>query len=128
GNFEVLNLDMKPGSILKVKGKIFADAVGFSINLGCSSRDLALHFNPRFNESVIVCNSKCSDAWQTEHRDSHFPFCKGSTVKFFIQMLPDKFCVKLLDGHEVHFPIRHCYRKINYMNIAGGFKMISLKL
>ncbi|NWV36701.1 LEG2 protein, partial [Grantiella picta] len=127
-NIEILNLDMKPGNSLKVKGKVSADTVGFSINLGSSSRDLALHFNPRFNESVIVCNSKCSDVWQTEHRDRHMSFYRGSTVKFFIEMLSDKFRVKLPDGHEVHFPIRHGYCKINYLSIAGGFKMISLKL
>ncbi|NXY17381.1 LEG2 protein, partial [Atrichornis clamosus] len=128
GNLEVLNLDMKPGNILKLKGKIPADTVGFSINLGCSLRDLAFHFNPRFNESVIVCNSKCSDTWQTEVRDRHLPFFRGSTVKFFIEMLADKFRVKLPDGHEVYFPNRHNYRTINYMSILGGFKMISFRL
>lgn len=53
----------------------------FAINLGNKSSDLALHFNPRFNESVIVCNSLCSDSWQREHRDKHFIFHKDSTVK-----------------------------------------------
>ncbi|XP_066176248.1 galectin-2 isoform X2 [Sylvia atricapilla] len=128
GNIEILNLDMKPGNTLKVKGKISADTVGFSINLGCSSRDLALHFNPRFNESVIVCNSKCSDSWETEHRDRHLSFFRGSTVKFFIEMLSDKFRVRLPDGHEVCFPNRHSYHKINYISIVGGLKVISLKL
>ncbi|XP_005039828.1 PREDICTED: galectin-2 isoform X1 [Ficedula albicollis] len=128
GNIEILNLDMKPGNILKVKGKIPVDTVGFSINLGCNSRDLALHFNPRFNESVIVCNSKCSDCWQTEHRDHHLSFYRGSTVKFFIEMLSDKFRVKLPDGHEVYFPNRHGYRKINYVSIHGGLKMVSFRL
>ncbi|NXE35820.1 LEG2 protein, partial [Ptilorrhoa leucosticta] len=127
-NIEILNLDMKPGNTLKVKGKIPADSVGFSINLGCSSRDLAFHFNPRFNESVIVCNSKCSDIWQTEHRDCHLSFFRGCAVKFFIEMLSDKFRVKLPDGHEVYFPNRHRYHKINFMSVAGGFKMISFKL
>ncbi|NXN79667.1 LEG2 protein, partial [Bombycilla garrulus] len=127
-NIEILNLDMKAGNTLKVKGKISADTVGFSINLGSSSKDLALHFNPRFNESVIVCNSKCSNVWQTEHRDRHVPFFRGSTVKFFIEMLSDKFRVKLPDGHEVYFPNRHGYPKINYVNIVGGLKMISFKL
>ncbi|XP_077639248.1 galectin-2 isoform X1 [Lonchura striata] len=128
GNIEILNLNMKPGNTLKVKGKISADTVGFSINLGCSSRDLALHFNPRFNESVIVCNSKCSDFWQTEHRDHHLPFFRGCTVKFFIEMLSDKFRVKLPDGHEVCFPNRHGYHNINYISIVGGLKIISFKM
>ncbi|NWV17562.1 LEG2 protein, partial [Origma solitaria] len=128
GNIEILNLNMKPGNTLKVKGKISTDTVGFSINLGCSSRDLALHFNPRFDESVIVCNSKCSDMWQAEHRDNHLSFYRGSTVKFLIEMLSDKFRVKLPDGHEMYFPIRHNFCNIDYMSIAGGFKMISFKL
>ncbi|NWR42119.1 LEG2 protein, partial [Regulus satrapa] len=128
GNIEILHLDMKPGNTLKVKGKISADTAGFSINLGRGSRDLALHFNPRFNESVIVFNSKCSNSWETEQRSNHLPFFRGSTVKFFIEMLPEKFRVKLPDGHEVYFPNRHNYSKINYVGIMGGFKTISFKL
>uniref|UniRef100_A0A493TEK8 Galectin n=1 Tax=Anas platyrhynchos platyrhynchos TaxID=8840 RepID=A0A493TEK8_ANAPP len=79
--FEIFNLDMKVGDTLKVKGKISGDAEGFSINLGSSSSDLALHFNPRFTETVIVCNSRCGNAWQAEHRDHHFCFSRDSTVK-----------------------------------------------
>lgn len=56
-------------------------AHSFSINLGSSSSDLALHFNPRFTETVIVCNSRCGNAWQAEHRDHHFCFSRDSTVK-----------------------------------------------
>lgn len=81
------------GAELYVGSQVFQDPVlpmqltfflfthSFSINLGCRSSDLALHFNPRFNESVIVCNSKCSNAWQAEHRDNHLCFSRGSTVK-----------------------------------------------
>ncbi|NWT94490.1 LEG2 protein, partial [Urocynchramus pylzowi] len=128
GNIEILNLNVKPENTLKVKGKISADSVGFSINLGCSSRDLAFHFNPRFNECVIICNSKFSSSWQTEHRDCHLPFSRGCTVKFFTEMLSDKFCVKLPDGHHVCFPNRHSYHNINYISVVGGSKIISFKL
>ncbi|KAM6136883.1 galectin-2 [Pterocles gutturalis] len=126
--FEIFNLGMKTGDSLKIKGKISEDADGFSINLGCSNSDLAFHFNPRFNESVIVCNSRCSSAWQAEHRDDHLCFSRGSTVKMVIEMLADKFQVKLPDGHEVEFPNRHSYDKISYMNIKGGFRVTSFKL
>ncbi|NXP87527.1 LEG2 protein, partial [Passerina amoena] len=128
GNVEILNLNMKPGNTLKVKGKISADTVGFSINLGCSSKDLAFHFNARFNESVMVCNSKCSDVWQTELTVRHLPFFRGCAVKFFIEMLPDLFRVKLPDGHEVCFPNRYGYRNITYISIVGGLKITSFKL
>jgi len=81
------------GAELCVGSQIFQDPVllvwltfllfthRFSINLGSSSSDLAFHFNPRFNESVIVCNSRRSKAWQAEHRDKHLCFSKGSTTK-----------------------------------------------
>ncbi|KAF1474669.1 Galectin-2, partial [Pygoscelis antarcticus] len=126
--FEIFNLGMKPGDTLKVKGKISDDCDGFSINLGCRVSDLALHFNPRFNESVIVCNSKCSDAWQAEHRDHHLCFSRGSSTKIIIEMLAEKFQVKLSDGHTVQFPNRHYYRTISYMSIRGGFRVTSFKL
>ncbi|XP_067998499.1 galectin-2 isoform X4 [Melanerpes formicivorus] len=127
-NFEMLNLHMKTGDTLELKGKISDDAEGFSINLGHSSSDLALHFNPRFNEPVIVCNSLCSNKWQTEYRDHHLPFSQGSTVKLAIEMKADKFEVKLPDGHDVEFPNRHCYNKVTYMSINGGFRVTSFKL
>ncbi|KQK76481.1 galectin-2 [Amazona aestiva] len=125
---EIFNLGLKSGHSLKIKGKISNDTDNFSINLGCRSSDLAFHFNPRFNESVIVCNSKCSNAWQAEHRDDHLCFSRGSSVKIVIEMLEDKFQVKLPDGHEVEFPNRHCYSKIDYMSVKGGFKVTSFKL
>ncbi|KFQ36379.1 Galectin-2, partial [Mesitornis unicolor] len=126
--FEIFNLDMKTGNSLKIKGKISDDTDGFSINLGSSSSDLAFHFNPRFNEPVIVCNSRCSSAWQAEQRENHLCFSKGSTTKIIIEMLADKFQVKLPDGHEVKFPNRHSYSKISYLSVKGGFRVTSFKL
>ncbi|NXL88623.1 LEG2 protein, partial [Alectura lathami] len=126
--FEVFNLDWRIGGIMKIKGKISDDANNFAINLGSKCSELAFHFNPRFNESVIVCNSMCSDSWQQEHRDHHFPFHKGSSVKLIIEFLGEKFQVKLPDDHEVEFPNRHGYEKIDYLNIRGGFKVISFKM
>ena len=124
----MFNLDWKSGGTMKIKGHISEDAESFAINLGCKSSDLALHFNPRFNESVIVCNSLCSDNWQQEQRDKYFNFYKGSTVKIIVEFLGDKFLVKLPDGHEVEFPNRHGYDKISYLNILGGFKVTSFKV
>uniref|UniRef100_A0A8D2PAU0 Galectin n=1 Tax=Zosterops lateralis melanops TaxID=1220523 RepID=A0A8D2PAU0_ZOSLA len=125
-NIEILNLDMKPGNTLKVKGKISADTVGFSINLGCSLRDLAFHFNPAsMSLSSSVTPSAPIPGRQNIVATSFF---RGCTVKFFIEMLSDKFCVRLPGGYEVYFPNWHSYHKINYISIIGGLKVISLKL
>ncbi|XP_029448510.1 galectin-2 [Rhinatrema bivittatum] len=125
--FEVLNLDIKQGQTVKIKGKISENAEGFSFNIGKSASDIGLHFNPRFNESVIVCNSKNSNSWESEERHQHMSFSRGSDVKFSLELHGNKFQVKLPDGHEISFPNRHGYDKLTYMSVKGDFKVTSFK-
>ncbi|XP_039102118.1 galectin-2 [Hyaena hyaena] len=127
GNFEVMNLDMKPGSTLKIKGKISSDADGFALNLGQGSSKLDLHFNPRFHESVIVCNS-LDGSWGEEQRDGHMCFSPGSEVKLTVTFENDGFKVKLPDGHELTFPNRMGHSHLSYLSMHGGFKVTSFKI
>nr|XP_012642632.1 galectin-2 isoform X3 [Microcebus murinus] len=80
-DFEIRNMNMKPGTTLKIKGRIPDDANSFAINLGQGSDELNLHFNPRFTESIIVCNTKDGSSWGQEQRDNHQCFTPGSEVK-----------------------------------------------
>lgn len=50
-------------------------------NLGQGTDKLNLHFNPRFDESTIVCNTWDDNCWGQEQRDSHMCFTPGSEVK-----------------------------------------------
>ncbi|XP_027450817.1 galectin-2 isoform X2 [Callorhinus ursinus] len=77
---EMTNMDMKLGTTLKIKGKIASDADGFVINLGQGSEKLNLHFNPRFHDSAIICNSWDGN-WGQEQREGHMCFSPGSEVK-----------------------------------------------
>ncbi|NXJ14456.1 LEG2 protein, partial [Odontophorus gujanensis] len=128
GQGHVLDLSSSKTLVLLMQLTFLLLTHSFAINLGHKSSDLAFHFNPRFKESVIVCNSLCSNSWQQEQRDKHFIFHRGSTVKLVVEFLGDKFLVKLPDGHEVEFPNRHGYDKISYLNIHGGFKVTSFKM
>ncbi|KAJ1173643.1 hypothetical protein NDU88_005470 [Pleurodeles waltl] len=125
--FEMVNLDIKPGESVKVKCKLPGDCKNFSINLGKNSSDVGLHFNPRLNDSVIVCNSKHSNNWQSEERSNHMCFHPGSEVKISIKHSGDKFEIKLPDGHEISFPNRHGYDKLSYMSVKGDVKVTSFK-
>lgn len=55
------------------------------MNLGKDASNVGLHFNPRFDAhgdvNTIVCNSKKVEEWGKEHRETVFPFQKGSTVE-----------------------------------------------
>ncbi|XP_053545017.1 galectin-2 [Bombina bombina] len=125
--FEVVNLELKSGDSLKIKGKLPGDAKKFSMNIGRNASDVALHFNPRLNENTIVCNSKRSNNWESEQRSDHQCFKAGTEVKFSIKFEGDKFNVKLPDGHEISFPNRHGYDKLTYLSVNGDFKVTSFK-
>ncbi|XP_012590696.1 PREDICTED: galectin-2 isoform X2 [Condylura cristata] len=127
-NFEIRNMDMKQGASLKIKGKIKDNAESFVINLGQGPEDLNLHFNPRFGESVIVCNSKDHSNWGQEQREGHMCFSPATEVKLTVTFDGDEFKVKLPDGHEVTFPNRLGHSQLNYMCVKGGFSVSSFKL
>ncbi|XP_057598597.1 galectin-2 [Hippopotamus amphibius kiboko] len=128
GKFEITNLDMKAGATLKIKGKIADHADGFVINLGQGTDKLNLHFNPRFRESIIVCNSKDNNSWGQEQRDGHLCFSPGTEVKLIVTFENNEFRVKLPDGHELTFPNRLGHSHLSYLSVHGGFNIASFKL
>ncbi|XP_045690820.1 galectin-2, partial [Phyllostomus hastatus] len=127
GQFEIMNMDMRWGTTLTIKGKIANDADGFSINLGQGTDTLDLHFNPRFDVSTTVCNSKDDNNWGQEQRN-HMCFRPGSEVKLTVTFESDKFKIKLPDGHQLTFPNRMCHSHLSYLSVQGGFSLSSFKL
>ncbi|XP_069509143.1 galectin-2 [Ambystoma mexicanum] len=125
--FEMVNLEIKSGESVKVKGKLPGGAKNFSFNLGKAASDVALHFNPRLHENTIVCNSKTSNNWHSEQRSNHMCFQPDTEVKISIKHSGDHFDIKLPDGHEISFPNRHNYDKLTYMSVKGDFKVTSFK-
>ncbi|XP_032202237.1 galectin-2 isoform X1 [Mustela erminea] len=127
GKFEITNMDMKLGTTLKIKGKIASDADGFVINLGQGSEQLNLHFNPRFNDSTIVCNSR-DGSWGEEQREGHMCFSPGSEVKITVTFGNDGFKVKLPDGHQLTFPNRLGHSHLSYLSVLDGLSVSSFKI
>lgn len=129
---EMKNMELKVGDSLKIKGMILHDADRFQIDLGCDKEDLALHFNPRFNDeldgTVLVFNSKSSGSWGDEKRETDHTLHKGAEVKIVVKFSGDVFEVELPDEQEVQFPNREDMALINYLRIRGDFKLTSFKI
>ncbi|XP_012880403.1 PREDICTED: galectin-2 [Dipodomys ordii] len=117
GTLELTNMDMKPGTTLKLKGRIASDASSFTINLGQDKNQLDLHFNPRFSESTIVCNSFSGGSWGPEQRDSNLCFSPGSEVKITVAFQKDEFKVTLPDGYQLTFPNRLGHDHMSYLGL-----------
>ncbi|XP_076863344.1 galectin-2-like [Brachyhypopomus gauderio] len=130
---ELKNVLIKPGDQLKIKGKVHVGAKRFQIDLGSSSSDLALHFNPRFddddaNAPVLVCNSLCDGIWEQEQRDSHCAFKPGANFKVVVKHTEKWFEVQLPDDQTVEFPNRQGLDVINYIRVKGDISLTSFKI
>ena len=70
----------------------------FAVNLTCDEgddSDIALHFNPRFGERQVVCNTREGGDWQEEvvTEKEEFPFEKKDAFEIAISVKDDKFVV-----------------------------------
>lgn len=94
------------GSRITLLASAHQDTDRFSINLVCRSQqqisksssnrpNIALHFNPRFCEAVIVRNSKQNGVWEREDREGGLPISRGEafSVSFLCQEDAFKVCL-----------------------------------
>uniref|UniRef100_A0A674B3N3 Galectin n=1 Tax=Salmo trutta TaxID=8032 RepID=A0A674B3N3_SALTR len=129
---ELKHVELRAGDQFKVQGRIMDAAERFQIDLGCDEDDLALHFNPRFNDdtdgTVLVCNSKIAGCWGDEKREIHNPLQRGSTFKIVLKLMGDMFEVEMPDGQEIMFPNREGLDVITYIRIKGDLKLTSFKI
>ncbi|KAG5841635.1 hypothetical protein ANANG_G00168720 [Anguilla anguilla] len=107
---ELKIVPFKAGMELKVKGVPKSGCDRFSINVGHSKEEVALHFDVRFNyaddQRVIVLNTRKNGHWQEEVRDTCFPFQWGQQFEVTITFADDKFYINLHNGYVVQFPNR----------------------
>ncbi|KAF7643956.1 hypothetical protein LDENG_00230540 [Lucifuga dentata] len=127
-NMKVNNMSFKAGQEFKVGLKPKDDCSTFAINIGHDSDNIALHFNPRFDSDLIVCNSMSGGCWGDEHREGFLPFSRGEECKFYINFNSEQFYIKLPDGNMMNFPNRLGEVKYKYFNVTGDARIISIKI
>ncbi|XP_077461060.1 lectin, galactoside-binding, soluble, 2b [Stigmatopora argus] len=125
---KIEDISIKEGQDFKISIKPDNDCDRFSINIGHDSENIALHFNPRFDDSVIVCNSMSGGSWGDEQRDGNLCFEQGNESKFSINFNYEEFFIRLPDGSMISFPNRLGDGKYTYFDVRGEAKIISLKL
>ncbi|CAB1453984.1 unnamed protein product [Pleuronectes platessa] len=129
---KVTDMTFKEGQEFKIRVKPTDDCSRFNINIGHDSENIALHFNPRFEEggdqNVIVFNSLSGGNWGDEQREGNFPFARGEECKFHINFNNEQFYIKLPDGSMTNFPNRLGDVKYKYFNVGGDARIIGIKI
>ncbi|KAI1721945.1 galactoside-binding lectin domain-containing protein [Ditylenchus destructor] len=104
---------LAPGKTLLIFGTPEKKGKRFHINLLKKNGDIALHFNPRFDEKAIVRNSLISNEWGNEEREGKIPLEKGigfdlkivnEEYAFQIFLNEERFCTYAhrLEPHDLH--------------------------
>ncbi|XP_043086848.1 lectin, galactoside-binding, soluble, 2b [Puntigrus tetrazona] len=125
--FTIKDMSFKAGMEMKISGKVKSGCEEFSINIGHDANSIALHFNPRFSGSVIVCNSNMG-SWGDEHREPCFPFQQGGDFKLTISFNNDTFYIKLPEGTMMSFPNRSGDDVFKHVHVTGDVKISSIKV
>ncbi|CAH2086466.1 unnamed protein product [Euphydryas editha] len=133
-----LHNNFPPGSVLKMTGCLYDDINRFHINLQCPEvqkqrhnietevTEIPFHFNVRFDESVVVCNTKKAGCWGVEERHV-LPLKPGQ--EFSIKIICDNsgFTVNVNELHFCSFKHRLSPESITSVLILGPLKLYTLE-
>ncbi|CAO1414495.1 unnamed protein product [Diamesa serratosioi] len=126
-----------PGQIIVITGIPSGDPMGsffIRFNEGTSSKQ-RFHFNPRFDEQVVVVNSMNDKLeWLDEIRSNSFPFELNKKFRLVIAITESSFQMAVHGLHFLTYPfrsvqptIKYAFRNSHaYLDQLTGFKLFSL--
>lgn len=101
----------------------------FAINLQCGTdegADIMYHFNPRFGDNVLVCNSRCADSWGDEERLEGLPIGPGDQFTLCIVAAKEGY-QPILNGNPLTiFPHRLDMSAACSILIDGDIRLLDL--
>ncbi|XP_031643780.1 galectin-5 isoform X2 [Oncorhynchus kisutch] len=118
--------------LITIRGTVNQNAKMFTINL-TKGNDIAMHFNPRFNDQgkkTIVRNSQIGNTWGKEEREhNHFPFTQGQPFEMKIMCTNSEFKVAVNSSHILEFKHRiRDIQSIKHLVIYNDVTLTSVEI
>ncbi|MEQ2247293.1 hypothetical protein ILYODFUR_007902, partial [Ilyodon furcidens] len=101
----------------------------FQVDLssGCSTKprsDIALHFSPRFNDSLcVVCNSLLQEEWGKEEILHQLPYKHGAPFETIILVHKNGFKVAVNGSHLLEYKHRIPLSRVDTFSISGNVRV-----
>ncbi|VDD94779.1 unnamed protein product, partial [Enterobius vermicularis] len=110
---------LAPGKTLLIYATPEKKGKRFHINLLRKNGDIALHFNPRFDEKAIIRNTLISGEWGNEEREGKMPLEKG--IGFDLELRNEDYAFQIfIDGERfASYAHRLDPHDINGLQIGG---------
>ncbi|XP_055257587.1 galectin-9-like isoform X1 [Moschus berezovskii] len=123
---------LQDGHKITVMGSVLStDENRFEVNfqMGYNDREIAFHFNPRFEEGgYVVCNTRQLGNWGPEERKLQMPFQKGSPFEICFEVDSSTFKILVNKNIFMEYAHRVPFYQFNAISIKGGVHLSYLSI
>ncbi|XP_051900188.1 galectin-9-like isoform X2 [Pristis pectinata] len=115
---------LQDGKLVIIQGQVPGHAKRFGVDFmcGCCEKprsDVAFHFNVRYDESTVVCNTLERERWGTEERKPHIPINAGSYFELIVKTQSYCFQVSVNGQHFLEYNHRLPLVRVDTLKISG---------
>lgn len=116
------------GKIVAVQGQVNSYCDRFAVNFQCGTNvtprsDIAFHFNPRFGESCVVCNTLQYETWGSEERKYEMPFKFGQRFEILFLAQTTSFMVAVNGVHFLEYKHRIPLSRVDTIGVSGEIQL-----
>ncbi|XP_043910585.1 galectin-9B-like [Protopterus annectens] len=116
------------GKMVAVQGQVHSYCDRFVVNFQCGTSvnprsDIAFHFNPRFDENCVVCNTLQHQNWGSEERKYEVPFILGQRFEILFLTRASSFMVAVNGSHFLEYKHRIPLSRVDTIHVSGQIQL-----